>query len=480
MSFLDKRVLENTTFLVLGQVFGVFLSFVASIFLIRSLRSTGFGEYTFIYAFLSLFGWLVVFGTDNILVREAIQSPEKAGAIWFNGFFLQLIFAAMTFFFMLMAAQIFDYSSPEKKLMVVAGIELFWLVPWRIVYRILQVELQQWRAVVATLIRQFVWLLLLMFLINQNSSLEDIIWVRTATAILELFLMWYFAQKFIYLNLSIDFQLLKKLLLLSWPLALTSFSIAIYHRIDRVLIERYLDTNILGIYATADNIAVLMGMVPLAFMTSIFPLLSDKLGSKDNFFKLTDTSFRWVLVWSFVFALIINFVGPYIVVNLYGNEFMISGQVLKVLVWAQVASCYGIVITQILIARNLQFFITISTVVGALINVLGNIIFLPLFGIIGAAWVTVFSYFFSGIVIFLIFPSTRAYSLQGIRILIKISGIALISYLVTISLRMDSLISFVSFGAIFSIGLWALGLINKFDINILLSTIPIKSSKNIQ
>lgn len=479
MSYLHKRVLENTTSLVLGQMFGVILAFVASIFLIRSLGSTGFGEYTFLYAFLSLFGWLVVFGTDNILVREAIQYPEEAGSIWFNGFFLQLIFAAISFLLMLIVAQIFGYSSQEKKLMILAGIELFWLVPWRIVYRILQVELQQWRAVLATLIRQFVWLLLLMFLINLNSSLEDIIWVRTATAIFELFLMWYFAKEFIHLNLSIDFQVIKKLLLLSWPLALTSFSIAIYHRIDRVLIERYLDTNNLGIYATADNIAVLMGMVPLAFMTSIFPLLSDKLSSHDNFFTLIDTSFRWVLVWSFVFALFLTIIGPYIVIILYGNEFEISGQVLKVLVWAQVASCYGIVITQILIARNLQFFLTISTLVGALINVLGNIIFLPLFGIIGAAWVTVFSYIVSGIMIFLIFPKTRAYSFQGIRILLKITGIAFISYLVPILMQMDPLISFVSFSASFGIGLWALGLINKFDIKILLSTILIKSSKDI-
>ena len=475
MSGLKKRVLENTSILILGQVLGLVLTFSASIFLVRGLGSEGYGEYAFIYAFLSLFGWLVVFGTDNILVREAVQNPDSSGLIWSNGIIVQLIFSLIAMLLMLLAAMLWGYPSRVRFLLILGGIEILWLVPWRIINRILQVELQQWRAVLATLIRQVVWLILLVVLATRNVSLGTLIGVRTGTALLEILLMWLLARPFIHLKWHFDSQLIKKLLLLSWPLALTSLSIAVYHRIDRVLIEHYLDASSLGLYATADNIAVLMHLVPLAFMTSIYPILSRKFDNQADFYYLTNISFRWILVWSIGLAGLLVLIGPSLVILAYGHEFWYSGQVLMVLVWAQVASSFGIILSQILITQNLQRYITIATLVGAGINILGNVLLLRSYGISAAAWTTVVSYSVSAILIFLLFPATRIYSQQGLVILMKALAVVGVAYLVPYVININLLFSVLLFVGLFGLGVWLLGLVNKSDLKLLKEAIPFKT-----
>ena len=474
----SKRVFQNSSTILIGRVLGMGLSFAASIFLVRSLGSEGFGQYAFIYAYLTLFGWLVSFGTDNILVREASKSPEKANEIWSNGLLMQLILSCVAFFAMIVIAIGLDYGRDAIYLLIIGAFEFILLVPWRLVSRVFQVELQQWRAVLATLTRQVVWLGIIIVLATHSASLETILLARTLTAFLEVGLMWTLARPFFRLEIHPNLVAMKRLLLLSWPLAITALSVSVYHRIDRVLIGRYLNAGELGYYATADNLVGMMSMVPLAFMASIYPLLCQRSEQLNSVERISNISFRWLLSGSVGLAGLLFLVGQPLIVLLYGEEFAFSGEILRVLVWAQVAVCYGIIITPILLSANLQNYLTIAAVTGAIFNAIGNILILPLFGVIGAAWVTVFSYSLASIIIFAIVPATRTYGQRGLIILIKALTIGIISLKISTYLRMfGDIITGVLFIGMFFIGLLIMGLIDKSDVRLLRAVIPLSGTR---
>ena len=206
----------------------------------------------------------------------------------------------------------------------------------------------------------------------------------------------------------------------------TAVSVAVYHQIDRVLIGRYLSADQLGYYATADNLATMMSILPLAFMSSVYPLLCQNPENDGSFRRLSDTSFRWLLSSSIGVAGLLSLIGPALIILFYGQEFAFSGQILRILVWDQVAVCFGIIITQILLARHLQRFLTISTIIGAIVNIVGNLIVIPKFGVIGSAWVTVISYTVAGVLLYAIFPSTKIYGRQGLAVLMKILAPAIV------------------------------------------------------
>jgi PST family polysaccharide transporter len=427
---LTQRMLQNTSILLLGQVLGVVLTFVTSIFLVRSLGSSGYGEYAFIYAFLTMFAWLATFGTENILVREAAKHPERANAIWSTGIWVQVAFSSLTCVVMVVTAAVMQYSGDVIALLLIGAIEFIVLLPWRLVARVFQVELQQWRAVLSSLLRQVIWLVVLVLMAaHPPVVLPSLLLARTATALFEVLLLWLLVRPFFQLQWQVDWHAARQLIIQSWPLALSALSVAVYHRIDRVLIEGQLNARDLGYYATADNLAGLMSMVPTAFMASVYPLLCQRSDRAASFRQITDTSFRWLLMGSVGIAGLLTLVGGGLVVVVYGQEFVSSGPILQVLVWAQVAVCYGVVMSQVLFSRNLQNYLILATAAGAITNTVGNLIILPIVGVIGAAWMTLFSYTLASVIIFALMPATRAEGKIGLGILARVlvaGGIALV------------------------------------------------------
>jgi O-antigen/teichoic acid export membrane protein len=467
-----QNILRNTSVLVLGQFLCGLISFINSIFIARWLGPAGYGEYAFIYAFLGLFGWLISFGMDNILVREASQNRQDVDRIWVNGWLLQTLFAGIATFLMLFASTILAISIETVFLLIIGAIEVFWLLPFMLVYRILQVELQQWRSVLASLSRQLIWLGLVFYLARGPINFYQLIWARSLTAIFEIFILYLLSRKYLPRRFKIDPLLIRKILIFSWPLALTSLSIAVYHRIDRVLIAQYLNAYQLGLYATADNIASLISIVPIAFMTSVYPVLSKLVGDLDRFNRTSNISFRWVIVFCVGMAGFLTLLGPTLTSIVYGDKFLFSGEILRVLSWAQVSVCYGVVISQVLISQNLQRYILISTTIGAVVNLIGNLIVLPIYGVLGAAWVTVISYSLSGIFIFLLFPSTRQYSTNGISILLKASMVTCLALGAGYIFRGKEFFVLGIYLIIFLSGIWLFHLFDGSDIKLVLAAIP--------
>jgi O-antigen/teichoic acid export membrane protein len=461
------RVLQNTTALIIGQSLGVGLTFLSSVFIVRALGATGYGQYAFIYAFLSLFGWFVPFGTDSILVREAAKASEGADAAWSNGLVLQLVLAGVACVAMLLISIGLGYEADVRFLLLLGGIEFILLQPWRLVSRVFQAELQQWRAVLATLVRQVVWLGLLVVLAARSVPLSTLVWVRTGTAVLEVSLMWLLVRPFFRVRMRFDLSSTKGLLGQSWPLALVALSVAIYHRIDRVLIEHYLHAEELGYYATAANVATLINIVPLAFMASVYPLLCQRAEHPASFERISDTSFRWVLIGSFGLAALFSMLGDFLIVYVYGEEFTFSGELLGILAWAQVAVCYGVVISQILLSRNLQRYLIASTTAGAVVNAFGNVLVLPRFGVLGAAWMIVFTQILSAILLFSFIPATRKYGRQGLKILLKVVTAGVISLVLSTRLNLGDVVAAALFAGLFGVSLVTIGLLTKGDLEML-------------
>jgi len=119
------------------------------------------------------------------------------------------------------------------------------------------------------------------------------------------------------------------------------------------------------------------------------------------------------MVWmSLSFAIFITFTSP-LIYKLYKPEFLSAAPVLSVHVWGCAFVFLGVASGQYLIAENLGRLSFIRTGLGALTNIILNLILIPKLGMMGTAIATVAAYFVSAFVILLI-PKTRQ---QGIMML---------------------------------------------------------------
>ena len=214
-----RRILQNSSVLIAGQIAGALLSFATSIFLVRSLGSAGYGQYAFIYAFLGLFAWITSFGTDNIIARESVENPENADAVWSNGLLVQILFSVLAFGIMTATVLRTGKTNEAFYLFAVGGIEVLLIAPWRLASRVFQVKLQQWRGVLATLIRQVIWFGVVFSFSHFPVSLPAFVWARTGVAVIEVLLLCVLALPFVHIRFQIDTSRTRALLLESWPLA---------------------------------------------------------------------------------------------------------------------------------------------------------------------------------------------------------------------------------------------------------------------
>ena len=92
-------------------------------------------------------------------------------------------------------------------------------------------------------------------------------------------------------------------------------------------------------------------------------------------------------------SVIIFIFSPLIIKVLYGIQYLEAIYVLRIYVWAGIAVSLGIATGQYLITENYVGIITASTCLGALTNIILNIILIPRIGINGASLASLVSYF---------------------------------------------------------------------------------------
>jgi O-antigen/teichoic acid export membrane protein len=101
-----------------------------------------------------------------------------------------------------------------------------------------------------------------------------------------------------------------------------------------------------------------------------------------------------IVVWlAILIALPITFLGDWIIQILYGIDYVGAASVLKIHIWAAVFVFIGVANSKWLIIENFEKFALYRTMIGALCNVVLNLMLIPNYGIEGAAVATVISYF---------------------------------------------------------------------------------------
>ena len=93
-----------------------------------------------------------------------------------------------------------------------------------------------------------------------------------------------------------------------------------------------------------------------------------------------------------IVAIFITLISSLLINTLYGQEYIFASQVLNIHVWAGVFIFMRALLSKWLIAEGLLKFSLLTDGIAAIINVALNYIWIPQFGIIGAAWATLISY----------------------------------------------------------------------------------------
>lgn len=200
-------------------------------------------------------------------------------------------------------------------------------------------------------------------------------------------------------KIKFDWKFNKIYIYVSLPLVLASAAEFINLKIDTVLIGSLLNETSIGFYSAAYSVFMGATFIPLALTKVFFPNFVEliKTNRKEAFQLLNKYSLYFTL-YSITIGFVFYFFSNTIIYILYNDDFYSSIKVLQSLSIALIAIVLNRLYNYTLIALKEDKYYLYITVFGSFINIISNLIFIPIYGIISASFTT----FITELIIFLL------------------------------------------------------------------------------
>lgn len=404
-----KRILSNTGYLFGERVFNMMLSLVVGIYVARYLGPSDFGIWQYVESLVTLFAAVAGLGTANIVIRDLVEAPDQESTILGTTFMLMLgAGVAMTLSVIVIGFWLSEESLTHW-LIIIVSINLILQAFQTFDYWFQSKVLSKYSVYARSGARIVVSILKVAFILYSLS----VIYFALTTVISGLIagIIW----MYIYNRMgrktkkwTFDTEYAKRLLKDAWPLILSGISIAIYMKIDQVMIMSMMDAAAVGSYAVAVKISELWYFIPAGIASSVFPsVIHSKKESLEKYHRRLQHLYNVMAGIGLAIAIPMTFLSDDIITFLFGAEYGSAGPVLAVHIWAGLFVFVGIARSRWTINENYQWYGMVFTMSGAVANVFLNIWLIPIMGIMGAAWATVISQALSAWLLGGLFQKTR-------------------------------------------------------------------------
>jgi O-antigen/teichoic acid export membrane protein len=169
----------------------------------------------------------------------------------------------------------------------------------------------------------------------------------------------------------------------AWLSLWSLFSI-LASRIDQVVISHYLGLEQVAIYAAAYQLIQLYPLVTQSIAAVLSPKISG-LHSKTALIHFLKRSLKWISIPVIVLSVLV-YPSQYIITLFFGNSFSGALPVYLVLAYSLVFNIFAIPFSLIITAYNRTELMAISGVIQVAVNIVGTIILVPRFGVLGAGY----------------------------------------------------------------------------------------------
>lgn len=396
---LSAKVAYNTIIQVISKIISTALGLVAIAVITRYLGQNGFGQYTTIITFLSFFGILADLGLTLVTVQMISKPGVNQDKILGNLLALRLVSAILFLGLAPLVVFLFPYEMKVKIGVLIASFSFLFTALNQILVGLFQKNLRMDKVSIAEVVSRVALVIGTILAIRLNTGLAGILIVTVLANAISFLLHYLFSLSFARIKLNFDFDLWKKIISKSWPLALTITLNLIYLKTDTLLlsiIKRPSEIGIIaevGLYGAAYKVIDVLITIPFMFAGIILPILTLVWIQKNEnkFYEILQKSFDAMAIIAVPLIIGAQFLAEKIMVIVAGKEFINSGPILKILIFAASIIFLGNTFTHAIIAMDKQRKIIGAYFFTAITAVIGYLIFIPTFSYFGAAWVTIYS-----------------------------------------------------------------------------------------
>ncbi len=368
------------------------MGFVSIPIFTRFLTEEEYGIMSVFYANVPIFIVLLSLGTYSSVSRYCYENKDDFKEfLGTNLVLLGIIISITTSFFLIIRGKIYDLLNlPYPLPLLIVFVSILSII-YSIYLQTLYPQRQSKKVAITNISYSYTGLIIGIFLtliLHNNRYMGRIIGSIVTGLIFSVYFFYLLLPK---INLSFRKKHIIYIFSYTLPLLVSSLSDQILGQFDRIMINSIIDSKAAGYYSIGYNIGMLtlliIGAIQLSIGPDFFRYMKDR--NLEKLDKLVDRMFSFV----FIFGLGLILFGENILFFLSDPKFYAGALVIPPVVAGYIFYGLFAYYSSYISYIKKNIYLTITTLIAGLTNIILNIIYIPKFGFVAAAYTTLVSYF---------------------------------------------------------------------------------------
>lgn len=399
---MSEKLVKTTVYYSIGEIVPRIISFFLLPILTKYLTADEYGIVSYTTSVMTFVFVIATLSLNTFVLRHYYSAKDEnsrkelIGSIFLFifGFNCILILFQMLFFPFLI--DFFHVNIPFKPYFQLAILNNFFevisIIPL-VLYRVKENAKGFLMLSLSRTLLQF--LMVYVFVVVYNQGLLGSYYARLVINVPFMFIYFYM----IYKNsiFKINFKLIKEALHFTLPILPGSLAFLFVSLSDRVILERYISLDQLGIFSVAITLATVLNIVIQALYKTFEPILFKEYFN-ENFQETNQKLYKIYLLAIFIGAFGASIFSKEFFIIATSGAFREGYKLVPLFIVSVVLSGINTYLNILMIANKKQKIVSLISIVSAIISVVLNLIFIPYYGCYGAIIASTVSFLFSNII----------------------------------------------------------------------------------
>lgn len=395
-----NRVMVNTIWIVACRIIQSILAIFISMLTARYLGPSNYGIINYAASIVAFVVPIMQLGFKNTLVQEFVKNPEKEGETLATALILNLCSAFICIIGVISFVMIVNKGETET--IIVCS-----LYSLNLIFQALEMSQYWYQAKLlskyTSIVSLFAYIVISVYKIVLLVTNMNLYWFAISQALDYLII----AVSLLIIYIRISKQQLKfswvtgrKMLGVSKYYIISGLMVTVFGHIGSVFLKLLIDDSAVGYYMAAFSCAGMANFFFAAVVDSVRPsILEKKYNCDKSVFEKSMIELYAVIIYvSLIQGIIFSLLAQLIVGILYGGAYEASITPLRIMAWYALFSNLGMVRNVWILAEEKQGYLWIINLIGAVSNILLNIILILLWNVQGAAVASVLTQFIANVI----------------------------------------------------------------------------------
>jgi len=382
------RAAVDVAIQVVGRALNLIPGVVVTVLLTRALGDEGFGQWSTALATVQIAMYAGEFGLEQVAVRHAAADRSREPE-WIGGLLTLRLAIALPVTVVCAVAQLVIADSAEMRaagLLLSGTLLLSALSSARMAF---QLRVRNDLSILVMTLNSVLWTAGVIAIAAGDGGMVAFAAAFLGSAVVSSALGLWLAVRMSRPKLRGARRVWRDLARIGIPVGIAGLLVTAYVKLDQVLLFALAGPEDAGLYGAVYRILDQAQFIPIALMTTLFPMIAAAWpADRERVRRLSQLIIEYLVMFSLPVLGFTIVASEPLVLLLFGEEFAEADRALPILMGAFVVICFGYLAGHLVIVLELQRLFLRNAAIALVFNVVANVILIPPYGFVAAAWVT--------------------------------------------------------------------------------------------